>query len=274
MKLHLLLLPIALAACTPTHQQPLADTSESTAPSAVDNSARATDTVAVLGQYHWQLTDASDVQGQRIDSLFVRDGQPVQLDFIDGQIMISNTCNGMSGGFSVVDGQLQIAPMAQTLMACVDPSLAALDTAVGDRLQGNAQIDLDSAGSPPRLELVTVDGDTLSFAGQPTAETRYGGKGKQVFLEVAAQSAPCDHPLIPDKSCLQVRERSYDDNGVVNGAPGEWRSLHQDIEGYTHQPGVRNVLRLKQFTIAHPPADAPSLAYVLDMVVESEQVAP
>jgi len=32
------------------------------------------------------------------------------------------------------------------------------------------------------------------------------------------------------------------------------------------------VLRLKRYRIANPPADAPSQAYVLDMVVESELV--
>ena len=48
--------------------------------------------------------------------------------------------------------------------------------------------------------------------------------------------------------------------------------LYQEVGGYEHQPGVRNVLRLKRFDIANPPADAPSVAYVLDMVVESEIV--
>ncbi|HUH90727.1 MAG TPA: DUF4377 domain-containing protein, partial [Lysobacter sp.] len=189
-------------------------------------------------------------------------------------ILVSNTCNRMSGGYRIVDGALQVDRMAQTMMACVDPSLAALDAAVGERLQGSAKLDVTSGDDTPRLALVTAAGDTLAFTGEPTAETRYGSEGKQVFMEVAARTAPCHHPLIPDKSCLQVRERTYGDNGVVTSTPGEWQPLYQDIEGYTHQPGVRNVLRLKQYTIANPPADGPSVAYVLDMVVESEQVAP
>jgi pyruvate/2-oxoglutarate/acetoin dehydrogenase E1 component len=41
------------------------------------------------------------------------------------------------------------------------------------------------------------------------------------------------------------------------------------IEGYTHQPGVRNVLRVNRYSVTTPPADTPSKAYVLDMVVES-----
>ena len=53
---------------------------------------------------------------------------------------------------------------------------------------------------------------------------------------------------------------------------GEWQFLYQDIEGYAHEPGMRNVLRLNRYTIANPPADGSSVAYVLDMVVESEMV--
>src|SRR3546814_9793110 len=59
------------------------------------------------------------------------------------------------------------------------------------------------------LTLTAADGQALTFTGQPTAETRYGGPGETVFLEVAPQTVPCQHPLMPDKTCLQVRERHY-----------------------------------------------------------------
>ena len=91
-----------------------------------------------------------------------------------------------------------------------------------------------------------------------------------VFLEVAAQTRPCTHPLIPDKQCLQVREIRYDDAGVKQGDDGEFQNFYDAIEGYTHEPGVRNVLRVKRYPVQNPPADASSRAYVLDMVVESE----
>ena len=128
---------------------------------------------------------------------------------------------------------------------------------------------MQSEGDAPKLSLAADNGDTLVFTGEPTAETRYGSAGETVFLEVAAEAKPCSHPLIPNKQCLQVRERKYGQNGVVQST-GEWQPLYQDIEGYTHEPGIRNVLRVKRFTLKNPPADAPSTAYVLDMVVESE----
>jgi hypothetical protein len=55
--------------------------------------------------------------------------------------------------------------------------------------------------------------------------------------------------------------------------PGAWQPFAETIEGYTHQPGVRNVLRLKRFDRA-PAGGGASFFYVLDLVVESETVKP
>jgi hypothetical protein len=93
-----------------------------------------------------------------------------------------------------------------------------------------------------------------------------------VFLEVAPDSVLCHPPLIPDKTCLQVREVHYDAQGLRRGQPGPWHTLQQDIEGYVHVPGTRDMLRVKRYALRQPPADAPSTAYVLDTVVETGTV--
>ena len=91
-------------------------------------------------------------------------------------------------------------------------------------------------------------------------------------LETTEQRIACSHPLIPNHQCLQVRDIHYGENGVKQ-APGEWKAFYGEIEGFEFQPGERKVLRLKKFTKPDPvPADASSIAYVLDMVVESEIV--
>jgi len=148
----------------------------------------------------------------------------------------------------------------------------ARDAAISERLPGKLQARLQR--DPERLTLTTSAGDVLAFDGEPTAETRYGGPGETAFLEVAAQTRPCSHPLIPDMQCLQVREVFYDDKGLKTGTPGEFGNFYDGIEGYTHEPGVRNVLRVKRFKRDPAPADASDTVYVLDMVVESETVAP
>lgn len=227
----------------------------------------------MLPKYHWQLASATDAKGRPIESLLVRPEQPVTLDFSDGRIGVSNTCNRMSGPYKPGNRKVTIDKLASTLMACADPKLMALDQEVGKRLQGDLALRM-AKGDAKQLELKTAAGDVLVFAGEPTTATRYRGQeSERVFLEVAAQTKPCSHPLIPGKQCLQVREVKYDDKGLKVGTPGAFEHFYAEIEGYTHEPGVRNVLRVNRYAIKNPPADAPSQAYVLDMVVESDASA-
>ncbi len=261
----LLALPLLLAGCPDP-----ANHDATAAPStAAPTTNAASEPAAELSRFHWRLQDARDAQGKRIDALFVRADAPLQLDFDAGRINVGNACNRMGGSVAIKGDALDIGRMQSTLMACADPKLTALDGEIGKRLEGVSTFTL-LAFDTPTLTLKNAAGDALAFAGEPTAETRYGGPGERVFLEVAAQTKPCSHPLIRDMQCLQVREIRYDDKGLKTGTPGAFGNYYGAIEGYTHQPGVRNVLRVKRFRIANPPADGASQADVLDMVVESD----
>ncbi|OLL32244.1 hypothetical protein BTH42_07270 [Burkholderia sp. SRS-W-2-2016] len=290
----MLLLPLVLAACaqTPEATGPASATTATTAttttgataaptagsaanaPAAAAASAPApaANGAELLSRYHWRLNNAIDSKGTRIDALFVRPDQPLQLDFSADRMNVVNSCNNLGAGYSVKKGRLQVGPMVSTMMACHDAGLAALDDAISQRLRGSPAVKLLARDNAPSLQLVTDSGDTLSFTGVPTAETRYGGPGEIAFLEVAPQTVPCNHPLMANQQCLQVRERHFDEQGLASGTPGPWQPLNQTIDGYTHTPGIRNVLRVKRFTVKNPPADAPAVAYVLDLVVESEKV--
>jgi heat shock protein HslJ len=263
-------LPLLLATCA---RLPWPSAPAATAPQAATASADAAGLDAqTLAAYRWQLGEARDAQGQRIGALFARAGRPLTLEFQPGRISVANSCNRMSGGYRIDGDQLAVDRLASTMMACADPALAALDQAIGRRLEGRSSASVQRA--PEKLVLTRAGGDTLVFDGVPTPETRYGGPGERAFLEVAARTQPCRHPLIPDKQCLQVREVFYDDNGLKTGTPGEFRDFYGDIEGYVHEPGVRNVLRVERFRRDPAPADAPDAAYVLDRVVESETEKP
>jgi len=247
-----------------------------TAPSNDDAAAtppeRAIAPPVALEAYHWELARATDPSGRVVAVLQPAGKAPLRLDFAQNRIAVSGGCNRIGGSYQQSGPALRIGPLMQTEMACVDRSLMDLDAAIAARLQGTLQTTLH-AGDPPQLELRAGNGDTLVFTGTPTPQTRYGGAGTTVFFEVAPQRAPCSHPLIPNMQCLQVRERTYAADGTL-ASQGEWQPLYQEIEGYTHTPGTRNVLRVKKFALKHPPADAPAVAYVLDMVVESELVKP
>ncbi len=271
-RLMLLALPLALAACAKAPAPAEAPTPSAAPAAAATSAPTASIDETALASQHWRLEQAVDAKGQRIEALFARADKPLQLDFRDGRVSVGNACNRMGGGYTIAGDRLQVARMAATLMACPDPKLMALDQAIGKRLEAPQTIAL-SGGAEPRLTLTSADGDVLTFRGEATAETRYGGPGETVFLEVAAQAKPCNHPLIPNKQCLQVREIHYDERGIKTGTPGDWQPLYQDIEGFDHTAGIRNVVRVKRFTVKNPPADGSSIAYVLDMVVESEDVA-
>lgn len=238
------------------------------APTTVSRNA-ATDLARTLSSHHWRLEHASDAQGHDIDALFVRADAPIRLDFANGKLAVSNACNTMGASFRLDGATVRLGPMISTKMACADPAVMALDSEVGRRLQGALEAELVHGGLD-RLILRNAAGDRLRFVGEATAEARFGGPGETVFLEINARTAPCRHGEMVDARCLQTRELRYDENGVRIGAPGEWQAFYDTIEGYRHEEGTRNVLRVKRYRIPNPPADASSLAYTLEMVIETE----
>lgn len=235
--------------------------SATTTPSAQGASAQVD--AASLSAQHWHLTDATRADGSRIAELFPRADRPIQLDFADGRVGVSNACNHMAGSYTLSGDAVSVGDVMATEMACEEPLMQA-ESAMGRVLRGGGTLRFEGE----QLLWTTPGGDALRFRGEPTADTRYGGPGEQVFFEVAAQRTDCTHPEMPDYRCLNVRELHYDESWVV-ASRGEWQPLYQEIEGFTHAPGTRTVLRLRRYTIANPPADGSSVAYVLDMVVES-----
>ena len=270
----ILILPLMLVACT-EHPTPAgASVAAAQSPSARSDTTGRHATGSALAGYHWRLQDATNAQGRRIDALLVRPTQPLQFDFADGRIHITNTCNRMSGDVRIDGDTLHVSPLVSTKMACADPAVMALDAEVAKRLEGRIGFRLLES-DPPQLIWTATNGDALRFIGMAPPEIRFGNPGTIVFMEVAAHRKPCQLPMMPSpRQCLEVRELHYDAEGLRSGTPGAWQLFHDTIEGYSHEEGVRNVLRIKRFPIANPPMDAPATGYVLDMVIESQTVDP
>ena len=167
----------ARAAGAPASEPQAPVSGASTPLPATTTTAPAADDASVLTQYHWQLANAVDKSGRRIDALFARPGQLLQLDFGAQGVAIGNTCNRMRGSYSVAGGKLTVGNLASTRMACNDPALTALDAAAGRILQGTFTLALDVHGSRPRLVLSASGGDTLTFTGTPAAASGQGGEG-------------------------------------------------------------------------------------------------
>lgn len=225
---------------------------------------------STLESHRWTLSSALGSAGQPLDGLPAGAVRPVVFSFAEGRLNIEGGCNRTFSGYRIDgDNRLVVGRMASTLMAC-EPAAMKVDATLAKLLAAPTKIKLAS-GTEPVLRLVTAADATLSFVGQMTPEARYG-PSTRVFLEVAAQTVACTKPSGAG-TCLQVRERRFDEQGLVIGAPGEWQPFHERIEGYAHQPGVRSVLRLKRFERGAVTSGPPFL-YVLDLMIESEVVAP
>lgn len=274
MNVHTLLLLLALSvlgACTPRDETPSATAAPATTPASQAGQSAPAAGNATLGGYRWKLDSAIDASGTRLEALFPGPKHVLTLSFESGNAAVSGGCNQMSGGYELdAQNRLTIGTMRATMMAC-EPALMEADQAI-TRLLSQPQQARIEAGTPPRLHLKSAAGDETRWIGEATAETRFGVPGERVFLEVAPQRIACNHPLIPNHQCLQVREVTFDANGIRQAPPGDWRPLFEEIEGFEFREGERKVLRLKRFKRDPVPADASATVYVLDMIVESEVV--
>lgn len=264
---------VLLAACAApsTSADKGADPAKPKVDATIKNDAAPAARINLRG-FTWNLDSAVDAAGKPI-ALLQREGKyGLKLSFVGDNLGVSGGCNHVGAGFKLDGDRLHVGDFRTTLMACQDARLMQMDSAIAEQLKGDVAYAVEGQPPNPRLLLTTAAGAKLVLSGEPTAETRYGSAGTTEFLEVDSQLRECPHPLMPNHKCLWVRERKYDDNGVALKTADEWHFLYQDIEGYQHEAGIRNVVRVKKFDVKNPPADAPSVAYVLDMVVESEAV--
>jgi len=219
----------------------------------------------MLEDHRWRLVHAADASNQRLGALFPDPERTFAFEFAESRLHVQGGCNGFRGAFRVdADELLEVTGGMSTMMACATPLMAA-DAALAALLAEPLETVLVRGGQPT-LVLLTGAGDALLLTGELTPEARFGAPTR-VFLEVAAQTVACEDSPRGDGQCLQVRERSFDAQGLPVGEPSEWQTFAADIEGYQHQPGIRNVLRVKRFDPAAGPV------YVLDLVVQSEVVA-
>lgn len=227
-----------------------------------------------LTEYQWTLDRAVDAAGAT-DIIWTRPangGGPAVLTFGDRILTVSGLCNILNASYLLDGPRIQIGQVTSTMRSCPDESLMRYEQAFSQRLPQAAAwhiTALDGQQGQPRLTLRFQDNTQWVLSGTATPETTYGSPGETLFLEVAPQLTPCSDPLVPNRQCLNVRTVHYDAAGLKQGY-GAWGPFYGHIDGYTHQPGVRNVLRVKRYTRQNPPADASEFAYVLDMVVESQ----
>ncbi|KQQ78302.1 hypothetical protein ASF73_05515 [Xanthomonas sp. Leaf131] len=216
---------------------------------------------AALQAQHWQLQQASDAHGTALRSLFVDGTAPLQLDFSAERLQVSQTCNALGASYSVADAQLQIGRVVSSKRLCAQSRRMAQERAASELLSGRFAVALNNAQTVPRLTLTRSDGTRLVFAGAPTADTRYGGPGQTVLIEVAAATVPCASE--PSRQCLQLREQDATGQPVTQS----WQPFEGKIEGFEHESGIRTLLRVTRYPAAAGADGVP--VYVLDQMIEA-----
>ncbi|MEB1609499.1 META and DUF4377 domain-containing protein [Xanthomonas campestris pv. campestris] len=251
------LLAAGVTACgsnTPPHDPAAAEPAAST-PTAADNAPLQ----AALQAQHWQLQQASDAHGTALRSLFVAGTPPLQLDFSDHRIQVSQTCNALGADYSVAQAHLQIGRVVSSKRLCAQPRRMAQERAASALLSGRFAVALNAAQNGRQLTLTRSDGTRLVFGGVATAATRYGGPGQTLLIEVAADTVPCGSD--PARQCLQLREHT--------GQPASrnWQPFDGRIEGFEHEAGIRTLLRVTRYPAAAGTDGAP--VYVLEQMIEA-----
>jgi heat shock protein HslJ len=179
-------------------------------------------------------------------------GGPISLTFnhIDDQQRVSGHagCNRYNSSYSTANGKLSIAPIASTRMAC-EPGRMQLESAYLQALTTIAS----TSTQDQELTLTTTAGDKLVFYSREYVDAAIG---KTKFIYVDSQLARCMG--VAPMECYRVREREDQ----------PWQLWYSGIEGFKFEPGISYRLRIIEVPVKNVPADASSLRWILDLVVE------
>jgi len=204
---------------------------------------------AALPDKDWRLVAAP---GGR--SLPTEGAGATLLRFEPARFSMSGPCNSHTGVWSQQDDTLVMGGeggvIASTRRACPGELMTR-----EMQLLSAFQQPLRMVFRGTRLELNAADGTRWTFDSQdiPT------GAGRERIVLVSGERRPCTG--VAAAQCLQVRTEP--------GTP--WQHYYGEIEGFRWQEGVDFVLRIREYTVANPPADGSSRRWVLEEILERSQ---
>lgn len=212
-----------------------------------------------LASYEWSTTTADAPK-------------PIVLNFSnEGRLSISTSCNTMGSSWKVENNQIVTGNIMSTMMACPDNLMKQEGIASGWFTDRKVPFVLNlNDSNKPMLTLTDAKGQKVVLTGQMTPETKYNSAGETIFLEVSPETKQCTG--VAPQTCLQVREIKYSEQGLKTQVDKDWSLFYDKIEGFTHTPNERQVIRVKRFEIKNPAADQSKYAYVYDMAIERETV--
>ncbi len=190
--------------------------------------------------------------------------RPLTVSFVhdQGRPRISGFagCNQYNGAYTVANGLLIVqGHPASTRMACASQNMQ-LEQDFLAALTSITASSVDNPNNPQRMSWVLSSGDKLDF-GRRADPIAGGQQGSTKLVYVNSERVPCTSGA-GRGMCYQVRD----------SAAQPWQLWYGDITGFNFQPGVRYRLRVVEVQNPNPPADASTVQWVLDAVVEQEIV--
>ncbi|KGT47337.1 META and DUF4377 domain-containing protein [Acinetobacter sp. HR7] len=244
-----LVLPFSLAACQSNDVQKVGDLAVSVLQQ--QNAAK------TLTAYEWHLdTGATD---------------HLVLSFHkDNRFSVKTMCNSLGGSWNINADKLETGTVISTMKACT-PEAMQQEKLAGE-IFDNHQLPFNLNATDTEAPTLTITANNQQYVlhGKMTPETKYNGEAEIVFLEIAPETKPCTG--VAPQICLQVREVKYNEQGLKTLVDQDWTLFYDQIEGFSHSPNERQIIRVKRFEIKHPVADQSKYAYIFDLAVEREAV--
>ncbi|GJG93502.1 META and DUF4377 domain-containing protein [Cupriavidus pauculus] len=224
------------------------------------------------GPSRWELVRWQRADGTLRDIPHGDNGEPIVFNFSDGidssQGTVSGTsgCNRFTGGYGKTSTGIQFDRVAGTRMACPGTRME-VESALLKAMQSPFTTvgTQPSAGSTGRQIIwKTADGDLLQFVeregvgrrGDKVDPATGAAPGREKIVYIDSQRVECSG--VGKMQCYRWRESS----------DGPWQLWYGPIEGLDFESGVSYKLRVREYQVPNPPADASAIRWQLLEVVE------
>lgn len=220
------------------------------------------------GPSRWELTRWQRADGTLREVPHGDNGQPVIFEFnsgIDaaqGTVSGSSGCNRFSGSYGKTTSGIRFDKVVGTRMACPGERMTFESELLRAMQSPFTTLASQPSAAPKGRQIIwkTADGDLLQFAEREGVGRRAAkidaASGTEKIVYIDSQRVECTG--VGRMQCYRWRENE-------NAA---WQLWYGPIEGLDFEPGVAYKLRVREYQVPNPPAEASSIRWQLLKVEE------
>lgn len=217
---------------------------------------------AILAGYFWDMDASFDKSGAAQPFWFSKDFPPLRLTFSeDGHAFAENACNSLNWKFTVTDSEkIAFTSTVATAMGC-NEELTQRENLVRTGIPQMRRYTLQTTSGigPKRLTLYLADEGHWEFKQTPTPDTRYGGPGRKIELEIAMDTVPCEPSST--QQCIKARQIRWEKN-TTKVCLSDWEVLKSGVEGYQPTPGRHEIIWVRAYPLNKVSSKKSGFAYI------------